>query len=346
MATHPTPLKFLSPVWFSCVMGLSGLSLAWHRAAPLMGEAATNLAQAAGALAGLVFVALLAASGVRQARHPQALSEDLKHAVRHVFLATLPVAGLLLATVLTVLLGEDERAHGLDLLGLRGLTDTLWWVSSLGQLAVTVWVTRRWLNPVKGQGLAWATVTPALLIPVVGNVLAPLAGVPLGHAAWSAAQFGIGVVFWPVLLTLLVVRIAVQGLWPERMLPATFILIAPPAVIGLSGLQLGMPIEIGWMCWGAALFCGLWAAGVVKRMLAQPFGMAHWGLSFPLAALTSLTLRLGGLQGPLATLGPVLLALTTLVIVWLTLGTIRGLRDGSLLAPEPVASIQVAQPTP
>ena len=34
--TSPTPLKFLMPGWFSVVMGLCGLSLAWHRAVPLM----------------------------------------------------------------------------------------------------------------------------------------------------------------------------------------------------------------------------------------------------------------------------------------------------------------------
>ena len=33
-------------------------------------------------------------------------------------------------------------------------------------------------------------------------------------------------------------------------------------------------------------------------------------------------------------------SLASLVVVALVLGTVRGLRDGSLLAPEPVAAIQ------
>ena len=40
MSHHATPLKFLMPGWFAIVMGLCGLSLAWHRAVPLMGEMA------------------------------------------------------------------------------------------------------------------------------------------------------------------------------------------------------------------------------------------------------------------------------------------------------------------
>ena len=38
-------------------------------------------------------------------------------------------------------------------------------------------------------------------------------------------------------------------------------------------------------------------------------------------------------------LGTVLLSLSSLLILWLLLATLRGLRDGSLLAPEPVAAI-------
>jgi tellurite resistance protein len=41
----------------------------------------------------------------------------------------------------------------------------------------------------------------------------------------------------------------------------------------------------------------------------------------------------------------VLLALASLLILGLCLGTVRGLRDGSLLAPEPVAPIVPAAAT-
>jgi tellurite resistance protein len=35
-----------------------------------------------------------------------------------------------------------------------------------------------------------------------------------------------------------------------------------------------------------------------------------------------------------------LLAVTSMVILWLGFATVRGLRDGTLLAPEPLANIQ------
>ncbi|MFY9511558.1 MAG: C4-dicarboxylate ABC transporter, partial [Rubrivivax sp.] len=185
-------------------------------------------------------------------------------------------------------------------------------------------------------------VTPALFIPIVGNVLVPLAGVPLGQGAWSAAQFGVGLLFWPLVFVLLVVRLLVQGAWPERLRPTLFILIAPPAVVALGLLQFGAPLLLAWALWGMALFSFLWAATQARQIAALPFGLAHWAMSFPLAAFAALTLRLATPGSVLAVLGPVLLALTSLLVLALLAATLRGLRDGSLLAPEPVAVLTPA----
>ena len=342
MSAHPTPLKFLFPGWFAIVMGLSGLSLAWHRAEPLMGELATGVALVIGVAALAVFLVLSVATLLRWQRHPEAWAEDRRHPVRHTFVATLPIAGMLLATVAVAL-------------GLRGPWLTAaWGAAAAAQLAVTLWVLSRWWRPAvpaaegrpaRPAGLAWPGITPALFIPVVGNVLAPLAGVPLGLEAWAAAQFGVGLLFWPVVLVLLMVRLAAQGPWPDRLLPTGFILIAPPAVVGLAAGQLGAPAPVVWACWGMALFSAAWAASLAPRVRDLPFGLPHWAMSFPLAALSALTLRLATPGSPLAVAGPALLALTSLLVLGLLAGTWRGLRDGSLLAPEPVAAIQpVAAP--
>jgi tellurite resistance protein len=326
MTHQANPLKFLFPGWYAIVMGLSGLALAWHRAVPLMGDAAGAAALAIGLAAGLVFVLLAAATLVRARRYPEAWAEDRNHPVRHTFIATLPISLLLLSTVAVAL-------------GLRGAAvDLLWWAGSLSQLFVTVWVLARWWRGNQAGGLQWASATPALFIPIVGNVLVPLAGVPLGYTEWAAAQFGVGLLFWPVVTLLLLVRVALQGMWAERLLPATFIFIAPPAVVGLSALQFGAPPIVGWALWGMALFTFLWVGTLARRIAKLPFGLPHWGMSFPLAAFSALTLRMVQ-GGPLAMAGVALLALTSLVVAALVLATVRGLRDGSLLAPEPVATI-------
>jgi tellurite resistance protein len=330
MAASPTPLKYLFPGWYAIVMGLTGLALAWHRAVPLMGEMAGAAALVVGGLAAAVFAVLAVATALRGWRHADAWREDRQHPVRHTFVAALPIAVMLLATV------------GVALFGPHPMAGLLWWAGSLSQLFVTAWVLGRWWRGNGKGGLQWAGVTPALFIPIVGNVLAPLAGVPLGHPEWAAAQFGIGLLFWPVVLVMIVTRVAVQGLWPDRLRPTSFIFIAPPAIVGLSALQLGAPVVLAWMAWGMALFTLLWVSVQARHVAALPFGLPHWAMSFPLAAFAALTLRLATPGSLLSVLGPVLLALASIVILGLAFATVRGLRDGSLLAPEPVAPLVAA----
>lgn len=332
--THPTPLKFLMPGWFALVMGYSGWSLAWHRAGPFFGEAADVVSAVVGVLAALVLAVLLVASVLRAWRYPEALMEDLKHPVRHAFVAAVPVGTMLVATV------------GVALMGPSPLLEALWWVGSVGQLVATWWVLGRWLAPVAAPApgtppaLMWPSVTPVLFIPVVGNVVAPLAGVGLGHEVWSVMQMAIGVFFWPVVMALLVARRVGHSPLPDRILPSWFISLAPPSVIGLSLVQFEAPLLWVQAIWGVAAFVLMWLLPLFKRVVAQPFSVPFWALSFPLAAFTSLTLRLaqamagqagGAVMHALAVL---LLALTSVLLVWLSLSTVRGLRNGSMLAPE------------
>ncbi len=338
--SSPTPLKFLMPGWFAIVMGLCGLSLAWYRAQGLMGEMAAVFSLLVGLLALVVAVVLLAASLTRWQRYPQALAEDLKHPVRHAFVAAIPVSLLLLAAVGVA----HDGANG----DLNLAWEALWWAGSLTQLWATVWVLGRWLAPVAlvpagaNPGGLWPSVTPVLLIPVVGNVVVPLAGLPLGHELWSMAQFGIGAFLWPIVIGLVLVRRLAHSPLPDRILPAWFITIAPPSVIGVVLMQMQAPLALAVGLWGVALFFLVWLLPVLRRIVTQPFSIAFWGLSFPLAALATLTLLIVEAmpgQGLLQTLGVLLLAASSIVIIWLCFATVRGLRDGTLLAPEPVATI-------
>ena len=330
MPQRPDALKYLAFNWFAIVMTLAGLSLAWGRAAPLLGQLAEGGALVLGGAAALALAALLLLSGLRWRHYPEAVAGDMKHPVRHGFVATLPVSLILVATVAAALFGDAAWLRA------------LWWLGSLAQFGVTLWVLARWLAADKAQGLGWPALTPVLIVPVVGNVLAPLAGVQLGAGAWAAAQFGLGLLLWPVLLALLFARIATHGLWPERLLPTTFISIAPPAVVGSAALQLGAPPLLGWMCWGIALFFLLWSLQLGRRMLAQPFSIAFWSMGFPLAAFAALTLRLAQQQPGAQLPAMMALALASLVTLLLAIASWKGWRQGSLLQPEPVALIASA----
>jgi tellurite resistance protein len=322
-------LEHLAPAWFAMVMGWCGLSLAWLRATDVLGDTALGLGLVGSLFALFVFVLLCISCVVRLTFHPNAVAADMRHPVRHAFMATLPISIMLLATLGIHLFWGTDRT-------LDTAMTFLWCVGSILEIVATVWVVERWLNNAENGGLQWSTFTPVFFVPVVGNVLAPLGGVSIGLEAWATAQFGVGVFLWLVLQTLLFVRLAQAGPLPARLAPSWFITLVPPSIGGLSLLQLDAPLTLVWMAWGIGVFFLILASTQVNIIREQPFSMANWGMSFPLAAFTSLTLRMtqapGGawLQMP-ATL---LLAITSLLILSLTLSTWRGLRHGQLLVPE------------
>jgi tellurite resistance protein len=318
------PLAQFGFVWFVPVMGWVGLTLAWFQS-PRIESGIPLAAQLGSAVSVAVFCLVLLTNALRAWRHPRAVLADWRHPVRMAFTASFAIALVLMATLGT----------------LWGLTDSpwiqaIWWVGSLLEFSITVWVMARCLKPAEAGGLAWPAITPLLIIPIVGNVLVPLAGLQWPFLGWVSAQFGLGLFLWPLVVGLLLARLLQVGPLPARMTPTLFILVAPPSAIGLALLQWSAPSVLVWACWGVALLSLLWALSQWRLIASLPFGMPHWGMSFPLAAFSALCLKLG--QSPdggwLLLPGQGAVWITTLVILWLSLKSLRGLLNGHLLQPE------------
>lgn len=323
-SSTPAPLRALGPAWFTLVMGLAGLALAWSRAAGVMGNGALGVALVAGAAAIALFALLALLSLWRMVEYPAALRADVLHPGRRIFFATVPLATVLVATLLAVLAGPGPVAAALWLLG------------AAGQFAVTVWLFAGWLDDAGDSTPDPAVLTPALLIPGVGNAVPAMGGALFGFGPLAVAQLGIGCVLWLGVTALLLARLRTQGPWPAPQQPLAFITVAPPAVIGIGLLQLGAPPLLGIAAWGVALFFLAWSATLLRRIAQQPFALPFWAMLFPLAAFTSLSLQLAPLAGAAGErLATLLLALASLLALTLVAGTVQGLRRGTLLQPQP-----------
>ena len=268
--------------------------------------------------AAAVFVVLAAAGLLRARRHPGAWSQDLSHPVRAPFARHAAL-----------------RAHAAGDLGgagrVRPVRRRCGGGGVLGQLAVTWWLVGRWWQAREaGGGQPWAGITPAFSSPrwaTRWRRRLPAAGPPrvVGAAvrAWRCC--------WPLVASLVVVRLLQHGFWPERMRPVAFV--SSPRLRWWGWRRCSSaPRRAGAGCAGA------WppSARPGRRELPrspQPFGLAQWSMSFPLAALASLTLRLGRPAARSPGWVRRCWRSSPLVVAALVLGTLRGLRDGSLLAP-------------
>lgn len=312
-------LQHFPIAFFAAVMGLSGLSMALAQAQRVMGLA-VPAAEAVAILAGLVFIVLSGFYLAKIIRHRAWVMADLNHPVRMSFAATYSVSLLLLAV--------------LALEPLPRLSAALWTAGALLHLALTLYVLNAWIYQPRFE---IHHISPAWFIPVVGNILVPLAGVHHADPEISWFFFSVGLVFWVVLFTIIVYRMVFHHPLPDKLLPTLFILIAPPAVGFLAYLKLGNELDMfARVLYYTALFLTLWLLLQAPRFLKLPFFLSWWAYSFPLAAVTSATITMYRLTGGpfYRGLGYLLLFLLIIVVGWLTVRTVAAIQQGQICVEE------------
>jgi len=313
-------LAHLPISFFAAVMGLAGLALALHA-----GEAALGLPEwpARAALVATVaaFAGLAGLYALKTVRHPQAVAAEWHHPVKLAFFPAVTISMLLVATALA--------PHS------EGVARALWLIGAGGQGALTLAVVSGWIGRRPFQPMH---ISPAWFIPAVGNVVVPVAGVPLGFVELSWLFFSAGLVFWIVLLTLVVNRLIFHDPLPGRLLPTLVILIAPPAVAFLAWVQLTGAGDdpAGRIFLNTAFVFAAVVALQVPALARLTFALSFWALSFPLAALAIASMRFGTLVASPAHLwiGGAALALLVLVVLGLVARTALAVLRGEICRPE------------
>ena len=317
VATHR--LEHFPVAIFSIVMGMTGLALAWLKAHVVLGIP-VMVGEGLRGVASVLFMVLLGIYGLKVLRYPQAVALEMRHPVRVNFFSTISISLLLLA------IAYVETAPEVAL--------WLWGVGAALHLSLTLAIFSSWIHHTRYE---IHHANPAWFIPVVGNILAPIAGVRLAAPELSWFFFSIGLVFWIVLLTIVLYRLFFHEPLPARLTPTLFILLAPPSVGFIAYLQLNPGLDaFARILYYTALFLALLLASNAVRFLRTPFFISAWAYSFPLAALTIATLVMSvnqsGLVFTLLSLG--FLTIVSLVVATLTVKTLIAIGRRQICAPE------------
>lgn len=314
-------LEYLPVTLFASVMGLGGLSLTWRRAAlvwgvsPVIAEVLFWIA-----LATYVFVAVLYVG--KWVRHPAAARAELRHPIRMAFVPTITIGLLILATA-----GQDL---------LPGAATVAWWIGAVGHLLVMIMVMGAWFER---DDIGLSQVTPAWFIPVVGNVITPLAAPALGNLQLAWFSWSVGLVFYVALLPILMLRVLLHSdPIPPKLLPTIAIFIAPPAITGISWTVLTgrQGDAVFHIFYGATMAFLLLVVAELPRLRKVPFALPYWAYTFPLTAASVMALVASATLPGAAydVVAYVLVAVTTVVVVAVSALTLVAAARRQICVPE------------
>jgi len=312
LAHYPIPL-------FATVMGTSGLAIAWKKAHLVLGlPAEIGIALQWWALT--LFVMIAFGYLAKMSTQWEAVKKEFAHPIRLNFFPAISISLLLLAVAFIETL--------------PGFAQGLWMLGAALHLLFTLIVMSSWIHHTR-YDIKHAN--PSWFIPIVGNVIVPVAGVAFAPAEISWFFFSIGLVFWVVLMTIVMYRLFFHEPLPERLTPTLFILIAPPAVAFIAWLKLnnGQIDAFARILYYVALFLTLLLASNAMRFFRLRFFLSTWAYSFPLAAITIATLIMAEQMGGLFfAIGWLLLTVLSIVLLLLTLRTLQAMLRGEICVPE------------
>lgn len=318
LPANPARLVNFPVPFFATVMGLSGLTIATHKVETLWGlhGAATVLFVVTLALFCLIAVLY----GAKAVLHPEAVRAEWNHPIRISFFPA--------SSIGLILLGIAGSSVNAD------LARVLWGVGTALHLVLTLLVMRSWIDHSRYEVVHS---NPAWFIPVVGNVLVPIAGMRFAPADVSWFFFSIGLVFWVVLLTIVIYRLIFHPPLPGKMVPTLFILLAPPSVAFISWVVLTGGVDpFARILYFAAVFFFLLLLTQLPKFAQVPFAMSWWAYSFPLAAFTIATLVMGErVQNSVYTMaGQGLYVLLVVVVGGLVARTLLAVTRHEICTPE------------
>lgn len=312
-------LEHFPAAFFAMIMGLTGLTLSFEKAHQVF-KVPLIINQSLITLTAVAFVTILVLYIIKFFNFRPAVLAEFQHPVKMSFFAAFSIS-LILLSIATLHVST-------------ALSFILWSCGVCLHLLFTLYVLSQWIHHPKFQIVHS---TPAWFIPVVGNILVPIAGVSHGFIEVSWFFFTIGLLYWLILKALIFNRMFFHDPLPEKLLPTLFILIAPPAVGFISYIKLNGALDnFAHMLFYAAMFLVLLLLTQINRFIRIKFYMSWWAYSFPLAA-SSIAAQLMYSFNPTPFfyyLAITLLALATIIISLLFARTMLAIFRGEICQPE------------
>lgn len=262
-------LAYLPASFFGMVMGLTGLSIAFIKLSGFY-SSFTLVSQISLIVSAVIMVLLLSAYLYKTLRFTTEVRAELKHPIKMNFIPTISISLLLLSI-------------GLHLFGLDTSSFYLWSIGTAIQISLTYWVLYNWVHH---DFFTPEHSNPAWFIPIVGNIIVPIAGVHHAPMELNWFFFSVGIIFWIIVKAILVNRIIFHAPMPEKLIPTLFIFIAPPAVGFIAYIALNQELnQFAMVLYYFGLAMTLLMIVSVHKFFKLNFALSWWAFTFPVAAM-------------------------------------------------------------
>jgi tellurite resistance protein len=312
-------LKFYPIMMFAIVMGLAGLTIVYQKAHEMFGISAI-FGNILGVSVTIIFAVISAIYIIKMIKYPQAVKNEFAHPVRINFFAASAISALLVAVVY----------HPIN----HTIAYNLFIVGTIGQTYFTFKTISFWIN----NNLKLDHSNPAWFIPIVGNILVPVAGSGFADINFLMYYFSLGLFFWIVLTSILINRIIFHHQLVGKFMPTLFIFIAPPAVGFIAYLKMnGMHFDMfASLLFNLALFFTFLLFFMYKNFMKLQFFISWWAFTFPLTAVTIASMLAFKLTKLVfyKYLAFIFMTVATVVILLVLITTIKNMLQGKVCIAE------------
>ncbi|MGQ9548645.1 MAG: SLAC1 anion channel family protein [Roseiflexus sp.] len=319
-------LRYMPVSFFAAVLGLTGTTIAWQRAERLLALPFT-ISGVALTISLAVFLSIATLYTLKAIRHFDTVRHEFAHPIKINFFPTISIS-LLLLSIAFLRINHDISLY-------------VWIAGTVAHLAFTIAILSAWMQR---STLQIQHLNPAWFIPVVGNIIVPIAGVDHASAEVSWFFFSVGIVFWIALFTLVMHRMIFHNpSLPERIIPTLFIMIAPPSVGFISYIKLmeksisGFELDsFARILYYIALFLFTLLIVQYRQFVKIPFYLSWWAYSFPMAAIAIATVLMASKTGLIffQALTYILLFALTVLIILLSVQTISAIINKKICVEE------------
>ena len=313
-------LKNFPISFFSIALGLAGFTLALSRA-----ESFIPISIKPSLILQWIALAIFAITGsiyiLKAVCYKSEVAEEIIHPVRIHFFPL--IAKLLLVFAIIFMHQIPSLAKG------------LWWAGVAMQGFLTVFIMGQWMH---NDQFSVAHINPTVFMPIVGNMLIPIAGIEFAPKELNWFFYSIGIVFWVVMFTIVANRLFFHHPIPKKLVPTLFILMAPPAIGSVAYLRLtdGSVDPFLRVQYYFSLFMAILLLSQIKVFIKLKFYLSWWAYTFPLAAVTTATFVMWHNTSwkALLPIGIGLLSILASLIIILTIRTIKAIINKEICVPE------------